>query len=136
MRRGPRIGALVLALAALPGACSVPPPNTVVNGWSIGEQLACTDERCAAQIPVARAALAELYRDHPIVVEMRIHEEGGYRNPDGTVAVPFRSGGCCDVAVFHFADGSLFAFGVGYPGISQEPVAVPAGPMELVDPPR
>ena len=36
-----------------------------------------------------------------------------------------RSGGCCHVLVVELADGSTRAIGVGYPGISQEAVAIP-----------
>jgi hypothetical protein len=123
--------ALGSALAVL--GCSALTPNMIVNGWSVGDVKACEEPRCAAQIPVAQAALEQYRPDHAPLVKLTIHEEGGYPRGDGTVAVPFRSGGCCDVALFQLSDGSVYAVGVGYPGVSEEPTAVERGPA-LDDP--
>ena len=136
-RLGLRIATAALAAAASLTAigCSSVAPNTIVNGWSIGDVQACNDPRCAAQIPVVLAALEEYRPDHPTLVEMTIHAEGVYPRGDGTAAEPFRTEGCCHVALFQFADGSIYAIGVGYLATSDEPVAVPRG-REFLDPPQ
>ena len=129
------IAAFAVGAALAASGCSSVVPNTIVNGWSVGDVKACNDPRCAAQIPVVLAALEELRPNHPALVEMTIHAEGVYPRGDGTAAEPFRSEGCCDVALFQFADGSIYAIGVGYLATSDEPVAVPRGPT-FVDPAR
>ena len=126
---------LALGSALSLGGCSAMAPNSVVNGWSVGDVKTCNDARCAAQISVVMAAFEEYLPNHAPLTQLTIHEEGGYPRGDGTMAAPFRSGGCCDVALFQFADGMIYALGVGYLGISDEPVAVPRG-REFIDPPQ
>lgn len=39
-----------------------------------------------------------------------------------------RSGNCCSVVRFELADGSVRAIGVGFPGVSDIPIAINYGP--------
>jgi hypothetical protein len=55
-----------------------------------------------------------------------LHHEGEFVDPStGDRTLSVRSGGCCQVLVIELADGSTRAIGVGYPGVSDEAVAVP-----------
>ena len=124
----PNMRPLLLAALLLLGGCSFLQPAATVNGWSVGPLLACADQRCRDEIPVAQAALEEYYPNHPELVALEIHEEGGYRDPVGNVVLVTRSGGCCEVALFRFVDGTIWAIGVGYVGVSDFPSAVPQPP--------
>ena len=119
---------LAFLLAVALGGCTLLPQTNIVNGWSVGPVLACGDQRCRDEIPVARAALDEYYPNHPELIALEIHEEGGYRDALGNIVLATRSGGCCEVALFRFADGSVWAIGVGYVGVNDFPSAVPEAP--------
>lgn len=120
---------LVLAGAACLAACVPAPPATIIDGWAVGEAKVCPagDERCFALLPEASRGLDRRDPGHPPVVRATLHEEGAYRSPGGSILLPIRSGDCCDVAVFELADGTTRAIGVGYPGISQVPMAIDYG---------
>lgn len=57
-----------------------------------------------------------------------LHNEGVTRDADGNTILHTRSGQCCRVVRFELADGSVRAIGVGFPGISDIPIAVDYGP--------
>ena len=61
---------------------------------------------------------------HAAVTSVAIHREGTKIDPaTGDHIVFTRSGSCCYVLVADLEDGSRHAIGVGYPGISTEPIA-------------
>ena len=124
IRIGVVAGTLMVA-AALVG-CATVQPGTLVDGWSVGEQKTCAvgDERCVALLPEATRGLDRRDPGHPPITAATLHEEGGYPGKNGEVLLSVRSGGCCDVALFQLADGSVRAIGVGYPGISDIPLAI------------
>jgi hypothetical protein len=123
--------ALLAAIAALLAGCSVGPlaRAPVVDGWPIGSEFACaSDLRCNALMPVATAGFDRRDPGHPQIVRASLHREGSIVDSQGNHMLMTRSGSCCSVAVFELADGSIRAIGVGYPGVSQTPVAVDDGP--------
>ena len=96
----------------------------VVDGWPIGNEVNCSlEQRCDELLTAARTGLASRNPGHAEVVKQTLHEEGTHGN-----VLTTRSGGCCWVARFRLADGSVRAIGVGYPGISTEPATVDYGP--------
>ena len=110
-RRVPPI-AFLTALAGALAACGPVEPNTIVSGWSVGEVIDCTTERCRDVRQVAEQALQKQQPGYPPVISLTIHREGLYPR-DGSLVPGHVAGGCCEVALFRFADGSLYAFGVG-----------------------
>jgi hypothetical protein len=119
------IAGVAMFAAGLVG-CATVQPGTLVDGWSVGEQKTCAvgDERCVALLPEASRGLDRREPGHAAIIAASLHEEGGYPGKDGQVILSIRSGGCCDVALFQLADGSVRAIGVGYPGISDVPMAI------------
>ena len=92
----------------------------VVDTWPIGDEAVdCSEIRCDELVAAGLAGLAERDPGHAEVVEAKLHAGGS-----PTAPVTF-SGVCCWVLVVDLADGSTRAIGVGYPGISDEPAAVP-----------
>ena len=81
---------------------------------------------CQEEIRVALAGLDARDPGHAAVVSARLHREGAVFDPaTGNQILMTRSGSCCQVLVVELADGTTSAIGVGYPGISQEAVAIP-----------
>jgi hypothetical protein len=122
-----RVAAVVLFVAIVTGCSRVGDP--VVDGWAIGpEQWCATTTNCPALLDTARAGLDRRDPRHADVLRVTLHDEGATFEADGDQILHTRSGSCCSVARFELADGSIRAIGVGYPGISQEPIAVDYGP--------
>jgi hypothetical protein len=121
----------MLAVAAAAWALSAcGGQGSIVDGWGIGAPYTCganTDPDpecpCAALLPLAGHALDRRDPGHAPVVEAQLHEEG----PDAAGSPVIRSSPFL-VAVFRLADGSTRAIGVGYPGVSTEPMALDYGP--------
>jgi hypothetical protein len=64
-------------------------------------------------------------RGHAPVVRATLHVEGSLIDPEtGQQILRARSGGAPRIAEFELADGTVTAVGVGYPGISREPVVL------------
>jgi hypothetical protein len=128
--------ALVLAAALLlaAGCDAFEQAPRIVDGWAIGDPIACpTTPRCELLATVALAELDRTEPGHAALVTWSMHHESWYTNrehPDGKILAT-RSGGCCRVWLAELADGRSVAIGVGYPGVSQEPVAVRDGPAEM-----
>ena len=119
---------LVLALAsALAVAGCGPRSDPVVDTWPVGHLILCGDAaRCAALTSVGLAGLDARNPEHAAVVSSELHDEGQVVDPStGKIMMLIRSGACCEVLVARLADGSTRAIGVGYPGISQVPIAIP-----------
>jgi hypothetical protein len=116
--------ALVWAVAVSSG----PTADPVVDGWPVGDAFTCSNPECEALLPVAQAQLDTRDPGHAPVVHATLHHEGVYADASGHLILSVRSGGCCQVARFELADGTIRAIGVGYPGISQEPMAFDYGP--------
>lgn len=114
------LGALVVG--AVLGGCGLQ-PSRVVDTWPVGDPLACVPEdRCPELVAAGLAGLAA--RDGELaVVATWLHHEAARVDPvTGDQILSTRSGSCCDVLLVRLADGSERAIGVGFPGISQEPV--------------
>jgi hypothetical protein len=123
-----RIGLAVLFVAILTG-CSSPMGDPVVDGWAIGPERSCeTTAKCPALLDTARVGLDRRDPGHPAVVSVTLHTEGATFAANGDRILHTRSGSCCSVARFELADGSVKAIGVGYPGVSQLPMAIDYGP--------
>ena len=126
----------VLSLAALAGCnagVTSVGPNTVVNGWSIGDLGGCAQPgACAKLIDAARAGLDAREPGHPAVVTATYHGEGLYPNLDGDLGQIFRSGagGFTGVVLFLLADGTYRAIGVGQlpPHLGERPLTFDYGP--------
>ena len=115
----------VLAAGLVVGACA-PAPDPVIDTWPVGGPLDCPDAgRCADLVRVGLQGLDQRDRGHARVIATELHWEGSFVHPSGGRILTTRSGGCCQVLVVHLADGSTRAIGVGYPGISDEAVAIP-----------
>lgn len=109
------------------GGCASPGEGTTIDGWPIGALQTCpvpnvprgapypTQWDCQLGLSQWVAAAIEGFdrRDpgHAAIVRTTIHDES---------RAHARSGGCCKVAVFELADGSIRAIGVGHPGIETE----------------
>lgn len=113
--------ALGLALVA----CGALRSDPTIDTWPIGAPTTdCLRGSCAVMIDAARARLDIRNRGHADVVTATIHEVGRVVNAQGQSVLTNGSGGSPRVVVFELADGTRLAIGVGYPGISQDPVAM------------
>jgi hypothetical protein len=127
------VWALTLAFVSA-GCREVPAGATVIDTWPVGDEFRCGPAApiktplCEAMIPAAIAGLDGREPGHAPVVGLTLHHEGGYLDGAGSLILVERSGGCCFVAVLHLEDDATRAIGVGYPGVSTEPVAIPWGP--------
>ena len=122
---------LVVALIALLvlGCSSPGPPDPIVDGWPIGDTAVCQPEdHCDALLNEAIKGLARRDPGHADIVALALHDEGSLRDADGNTILITRSGQCCRVVRFELADGSVRAIGVGFPGVSDVPIAVDYGP--------
>ena len=129
--RGRRLfGAALAGIALVVVACSPNAPSPVIDTWPVGEEYACDagDARCQALIPTAIAGLDARNPGHAPVLSVSLHREGALLGPSGEQILMTRSGDCCSVAVLQLANGEIRAIGVGYPGVSDVPVAIPEGP--------
>jgi hypothetical protein len=118
---------LVLALVTglVAGGCA-PAADPVIDSWPVGEPLDCPDAgRCAELVRVGLEGFDERDPGHAPVVATELHREGGFVDPSGRRILTTRSGGCCQVLLMRLADGSTRAIGVGYPGVSDEAIAIP-----------
>jgi hypothetical protein len=122
---------LTAVIATACGSLDVDPP--VIDGWAVGDALDCSASPDCGRL--AMVALLELDRsepDHAAAVAWSIHREGQYRDRrTGNRILPTRSGGAPDILVVTLADGRTVAIGVGYLGVSREPIAVREGPAAL-----
>ena len=101
----------------------------MIDGWPIGSESSCiASERCPELLATARTGLDDRDPGHAAVVKVELHTEGVTVDADGNVILTTRSGGCCSVARFELADGSVKAIGVGFPGVSTTPMAFDYGP--------
>jgi hypothetical protein len=80
---------------------------------------------CPELVGTALRGLGARDQGHAAVASVAIHREGTIIDPATGDRILFaRSGSCCYVLVADLEDGSRHAIGVGYPGISTEPIAV------------
>ena len=120
--RGILIG-LALGVAML--ACGRLVSDPVIDSWPIGAPTTdCVRGSCEVMIDAAGARLDIRNRGHADVVKVTIYEIGRFVNDQGQVVLTTTSGGPTRVVVFELADGSRRAIGVGYPGISKDPVGM------------
>lgn len=101
--------------------------DPVIDTWPVGEQLGCDElPDCDELIRVGLAGLADRDPEHAPVVSTHLHREGVIIDPaTGHQILYNRSGGCCQVLVVDLMDGTTRAIGVGYPGVSDTPIAIP-----------
>ena len=149
MRRALILLALVALLATACSARSEAPADPVIDTWPVGVALGCngpvTDgsfvavtspdvneedadvhvmAACAQLVLTALEGLDARDQGHAAVTSVAIHREGTKIDPStGSHIIFTRSGNCCYVLVADLEDGSRHAIGVGYPGISTEPIA-------------
>lgn len=120
--------ALAALLAIVLGGCgpvrATAPP--IVDGWRVGPVLECApDDRCPELVGAVRAGIGA---GEPAVESIVLHREGVRIDPaTGGTVLNTRSGGPIHVAVVTLADGTVRAIGVGFPGISREPVVLGPG---------
>jgi hypothetical protein len=124
------LAAVLLAATLLGCGLARATPSPVIDGWPVGPALGCTpDDRCPELLAAARAGFEERDPGHPAIEAMVLHREGTEVDPTtGATILRARSGGPVHVAVFTLADGTVRALGVGFPGISREPVVLGAAP--------
>lgn len=122
------VSGVVLGCGLLPNVR--PTGDRTVDGWPIGRPFACDDAaKCQALRTVAREGLDRYYAGHEEIVEFGLYSEGIRVDPEtGKRILVKRSIDCCEMALFRLADGTEHALGVGYPGISTTPMAIPEGP--------
>jgi hypothetical protein len=101
-------------------------PNSLVDGWSIGDESACAELQpgvCDAYIEVANEGLASRDGGHPAIVETVVHGEGLYPNLDGDFGMIYRGGpGVACVVLFRLVDGTYRAIAVANRYHSSEPL--------------
>jgi hypothetical protein len=117
----------LLALGVI--ACGIlrEPADPVIDGWPVGSEISCADVDCELLLGLGRDHLDRRDPGHAVVVRATLHREGTLVEIDpasGGQILRTRSGGAPSIAVFELADGTLTAIGVGYPGISREPVVL------------
>jgi hypothetical protein len=117
------IAAALFGAAMLAGCVTPLAENQVIDRWSIGQASPCTrgQELCAVLLATALEGFNQRDPLHPPVVETAFHAEGLYRHPNGELTPVFRSGGTISIVVFHLADGSYRAIGVGWLGVGRPP---------------
>ena len=114
-----------LAVGVAMIACGRLVSDPVIDGWPIGAPTNdCLRGSCELMIDAARARLDIRNRGHADVVTVTIHEVGKVVNAQGQIVLTNGSGGPPRVVLFELADGTRRAIGVGYPGISKDPVAM------------
>ena len=108
-----------------------PGSNDVIDGWLVGPPTVCQDRvvtandvevergRCVDLVAAAATALDRREPGHPTVVAMQLHKR---------LWPPNTAGGLQFVAVYSFADGSVRAIGVGWPGVATTPYTIDYGP--------
>lgn len=110
---------------------SAPANGSVIDAWLVGPPTVCQDRvvyaknvevergRCVDLVAAAAKALDHRDPGHPTVLAMQLHQR---RWPPNT------AGGLQYVAVYSFADGSVRAIGVGWPGVATTPYTIDHGP--------
>ena len=97
---------------------------TVIDSWPIGPLTNdCLRGSCEDMIVAATARLEVRDPGHADVSKVEIHELAQQVDAQGRTILTTMSGGPPRVVLFELADGSRRAIGVGYPGVSQTPVA-------------
>ena len=125
--------ALAMLTAAVLSGCGVYEvgPNTIVNGWSIGEESPC-EAGCEDVISAATERLAGRDPLHAPIIRTTLHAEGLYPNDDGDLGQIFRSGmgGFSGVVLFQLGDGTYRAIGYGRlpPHLGSKPTTRDFGP--------
>jgi len=121
----------LLALGVLACGLLREAPDPVIDGWPIGTEVDCaTRADCRVLLSLARDRLDARDPGHAAVARVTLRHEGTPVDPaTGDRILLTRSGGAPDVAVFELEDGTVTAIGVGYPGISREPMAFDTGPQ-------
>lgn len=129
MTRFDHIAPLVGLLLTV-ASCSTLRESPVVDGWPVGDPQDCAtpQARCPELLAEATTGLGRREKGHAPVVRATLHIEGVVLDEEGNQMLWTRSGACCSVALFELADGSVHAIGVGYPGISGDPIAIDYGP--------
>lgn len=123
------IGAFAILVA---GCGSAPSSGAVIDGWLVGPPALCQDRvvytdndaevargRCVDLLAAAAIALDRRDPGHQPVVAMQLHDR---------LPPPNTAGGLAYVAVYSFADGSMRAIGVGWPGVATTPFTIDYGP--------
>jgi hypothetical protein len=127
-----QLAACIALLAAGVIACGLlrEPVDPVISGWPVGRPVDCaTRPDCARLIDLARSHLDLRDPDHAAVARVSLHDEGALVDPaTGDRILRTRSGGGPSIAVFALEDGTVTAIGVGYPGISREPMVFENAP--------
>ena len=104
-----------LAVAGCVGA----KPGPVVDGWDVGSPVVCVNDECAQAIEVATHGLDLCGPSHPPIADVMVYNRGKPVVHQPTIVV-----------VFHLADGSARAIGVGSVGVSRPvPWVTPERPM-------
>jgi len=131
MHRIPLAAFLVLLALGVP-ACGLfrEPADPVIDGWPIGNEVDCASRTdCGRLLWLARERLDQRNPGHAAVTRVSLNVEGSLVDPvTGDQILLTRSGGAPLIAVFELEDGSVTAIGVGYPGISREPMVFDTGP--------
>jgi hypothetical protein len=96
--------------AAIVAGCIDNTEGRVIDGWTVGPNVPCDNQRCRDVLPVAAHLLDRRDPRHPGIVGMTVHETWPARAWPGVWIV-----------VFKLIDGSVRALPAGYPGISRKP---------------
>ena len=124
---------LLVLVAAAVAACGLAgmEPNTRIDGWSVGESIACeaSTPDCTVLFPLAIETFDVNEPDHASIVSTSLHEEGLYPNERGELVQIIRSTARMWVVVFQLADGSRRAIGVA--NILGDPTVFWEGPNRV-----
>ena len=127
-----RLAACLALLALIAPACGLlrEPADPVVDGWPVGIEVDCaTRTDCGMLLRLARDRLDQRNPGHAAVTRVSLHAEGALVDATtGDRILHTRSGGSPMIVVFQLEDGTASAVGVGYPGISREPMVFDTGP--------
>jgi hypothetical protein len=126
MHRWQLAACLTLLALSVAGCGLLPQPAApVIDGWLVGPEVSFFDGERDLLLGLASDRLDRRDPGHAEVVRATLHREGASIDPaTGDEILRTRSGGAPSIAVFELADGTVTAIGVGYPGISREPVVL------------
>lgn len=122
-----QLAACLTLLALGVAACGLlrEPAAPTIDGWLVGPEVSFFDAERDLLLGLAADHLDRRDPGHAVVVRATLHHEGPLLDPaTGQQILRTYSGGAPKIAVFELADGTVTAIGVGYPGISREPVVL------------
>ena len=120
---------VLLAIGAIACGLLREPSDRVIDGWPVGSEVRCgVDADCVLLLGLAREHLDRRDPRHGDVIRASLHQEGTLVDPGTGDHILMTRSGVMMVAVLELQGDAVTAVGVGYPGISREPIVFDQGP--------